>query len=413
MILKNILSLSSGTALSVAIPILLMPILTRLYTPIDFGKGELFVLLSSVLSILVTGRYELSLFIPEKDSDANTLFSSILMLIFYLSIALSLVILATLAIGNFFDFHLAYYWQVLPLTVAATGIFDTIIFLFLRYKAIKYVVLAKILFSSSIVSAKVVFGFLKFTEEGIIFGMLCGQWLTLGLLIYLLPKILDQFQIPKILVRSNWNHLKNHLDFPKNNMPQTFLTMFKDYALGILIYRYWGAGNLGLYSLSLKILKTPLYLIGNATSDILYQSFSENGIHGYQQVKTIYKKLALGLLALAIPYFASIAFLPTIISSIFGENWNGVGQISMILAPVYFVTLFILQINRLGIVLKKQSFVLKMNGSTDIIGTLCILGLGLYGANFHDALGILSLITTIFFGLYIFLLLYFSKKWCH
>ena len=64
---KNVISLMTGTTAAQAIPILISPILTRLYKPEEFGAFALYMAIASVLSVVVSGRYELAVILPEND----------------------------------------------------------------------------------------------------------------------------------------------------------------------------------------------------------------------------------------------------------------------------------------------------------------------------------------------------------
>ncbi len=67
---RNVLTLMTGTTIAQAIPIAISPILTRIYTPEDFGVFALYMSVASLLSTLATGRYELAIMLPKKDEDA-------------------------------------------------------------------------------------------------------------------------------------------------------------------------------------------------------------------------------------------------------------------------------------------------------------------------------------------------------
>jgi O-antigen/teichoic acid export membrane protein len=67
---RNVLILAGGTAVAQAVPILISPILTRLYTPEDFGALAVFISITSIVGVIVNGRYELAIMLPEKDEDA-------------------------------------------------------------------------------------------------------------------------------------------------------------------------------------------------------------------------------------------------------------------------------------------------------------------------------------------------------
>ena len=48
------------------IPILLSPLLTRIYTPQEFGVFEVYLTVVSIAGIISNGRYALSLLLPKR-----------------------------------------------------------------------------------------------------------------------------------------------------------------------------------------------------------------------------------------------------------------------------------------------------------------------------------------------------------
>ena len=71
--IRNTLTLVSGNTVAQFIPLLAEPILTRLFPPEDFGLLALFISISSLFSIIATGRYELAIMLPSKERDAMNL----------------------------------------------------------------------------------------------------------------------------------------------------------------------------------------------------------------------------------------------------------------------------------------------------------------------------------------------------
>src|SRR5680860_1336201 len=67
---RNVLTLMTGTGIAQVIPLAITPILTRIYSPEQFGVFALFIAIASSLSIVATGRYELAIMLPRKDTDA-------------------------------------------------------------------------------------------------------------------------------------------------------------------------------------------------------------------------------------------------------------------------------------------------------------------------------------------------------
>jgi O-antigen/teichoic acid export membrane protein len=114
------MGLGSGVVIAHLITLGISPLITRMYTPDQFGVFALFTSLVSILTLLSTGAYEFSIVLPEKEKTAiqlfkvsvlcSTLFSiaSYLLLFFIApfisrSPTLSLSFLFLLPLGVFFD----------------------------------------------------------------------------------------------------------------------------------------------------------------------------------------------------------------------------------------------------------------------------------------------------------------------
>ena len=70
---RNVLTLMTGTTIAQAIPIAISPILTRIYTPEDFGVFALYMSIVSIISVVATGGYEMALMLPQDDEDVKSL----------------------------------------------------------------------------------------------------------------------------------------------------------------------------------------------------------------------------------------------------------------------------------------------------------------------------------------------------
>lgn len=70
---RSVAVLAGGTAAGQAIVVLASPIITRLYTPEDFGVLAVYSSLLGILSTVAALRYELAIPLSEKDEDAAAL----------------------------------------------------------------------------------------------------------------------------------------------------------------------------------------------------------------------------------------------------------------------------------------------------------------------------------------------------
>ena len=89
---RNVATLASGTIIAQAIPVAISPILTRLYTPDDFGILALLMSIVAVFSSVVTAKYDLALLLPKKDDEALKVLMLIIIIVLCVSFASLLVI---------------------------------------------------------------------------------------------------------------------------------------------------------------------------------------------------------------------------------------------------------------------------------------------------------------------------------
>ena len=90
---RNVLTLMMGTTIAQAIPIAISPVLTRIYTPSDFGLFALFNSLIAVFGVIASGRYELAIMLPKKDEDAINIASLGILISTFFSVFLFFIIL--------------------------------------------------------------------------------------------------------------------------------------------------------------------------------------------------------------------------------------------------------------------------------------------------------------------------------
>ena len=67
------LTLLAGGALAQALPLLLGPLLTRLYDPAQFGRYHLFAAVAANLAVVACARYEHALPLAQGDAEADAL----------------------------------------------------------------------------------------------------------------------------------------------------------------------------------------------------------------------------------------------------------------------------------------------------------------------------------------------------
>lgn len=103
---KNLSTLMSGTVIAQLIGILASPLLSRLYTPSNFGLWGTFLSIVAVITVIASLKYELGIILEEKEESAILLTRFCFLL--SLSIGIISTIIALFAIKYSTTFRCAY-----------------------------------------------------------------------------------------------------------------------------------------------------------------------------------------------------------------------------------------------------------------------------------------------------------------
>jgi len=334
---RNVLILFGGTVVAQILPIVISPILTRLYSPEDFGAFAIFLSIVSIVSVISCGRYELAIMLPEKDEDAINVAAlafiintTVSLLFFFLILIFKDPILNLLKADS-----LSFWIYLAPLTVFFMGLFNILNYTNNRFKLYKDISKATIMKSIVNVSIQLLTGFLKEGFSGLILGQLIAQIVANKKLFYNIRHkgLLKDIKKDMIKVLA-----KKYSDFPKYSIISALLDTASLQAPLLMISMLFASSTLvGYYSLANRMLQLPSAFVGSSVAQIFYQKFSQFQEEPYKQKELLYstwKKLFIvGIIPFSIVFF----FGEEIFSFIFGNNWSGAGEIASILSPFTLV----------------------------------------------------------------------------
>jgi len=352
---RSVLMLITGTGLAQAIPILLSPILTRLYTPADFGLFGLYVAVVSVLSIIATGRYEGAIMIPRGDREAINIV--ILTVIICLGMSL-LILLACVVFGDKIlyvtghgDFRSTLYW--LPIGVLATGTYQTLNYWNNRRGDFKIMATSRVLQSISGGAAQIILKFIDFLKNGLVMGQIIGQLIVVT---YIVKKIYTRDLI--LLKAVTRNRLlmvaKNYSNFPKYLIVAHGLNIVSFQLPVILLGVLFDVASAGLYVLLQRTLSLPIRLVSGAIGDVFRQEaalqYSHIGNCRYIYIRTLKALIFLSL----IPFILLFMIAPNVFAIVFGESWRQSGEYARIMIPMFFLRFITSPLSVMFVIAQKQ-----------------------------------------------------------
>jgi O-antigen/teichoic acid export membrane protein len=352
---KYFLTLLSGSIIAQGIVFLTTPILSRIYTNEMFGQYILFSSLSLTLSTLVALRYELSILLPKREKDA----ANLLILCVLLTTVVSLIILVIVLLfhgffnGMFRNGGLGKAIFLLPLAVFLHGIFNSFSYWLNRQKRFKSISLVRVIRGLTMSGSQLTTGFSTFQHLGLIPGLIAAQ-LIAGIHISLTSLK---------VIKENGRHLswtrmlymaKIYNKIPKYNTLLTFTNTLSNELPNILIPKYFGLAIAGQFGLSIRLIKTPIGLIGEAVSQIFFNKAS--GIFNYnpQHFHALVKQTYLKLLYMALSGFPILFISTYFFELILGSEWTQSGFYARLLLPALFMMFLNSPITSLVVVLSKQ-----------------------------------------------------------
>lgn len=399
---RNVLHLVRGTTIAQALPILISPLLTRLYSPEDFGMLAIYISLLSILGVLATGKYELAIVLPEKEEDSIQLvwLTSIISLFSSLLLFLILILMNDRVINHYNlseNYNILIYF--LPASIFIYGNIQALNFYLNRNKLYKGMSLTKVInnFGAG-VSQISVSGVMP--NIGLVFGYLFGQ---ISGLIYLTLFTKNRYNkvrssIEK-LSKPNFNDMcrvaKEYKVFPILNAPSSLLNSASVQLTPILISSIFSTTVTGFFSLAQRILQMPMSLLGSSISQVYFQKANQ-----LKNNKTELRKLTVNinqklLLIGIIPMVIMIVFGEYLFQVIFGSDWLVAGTYAKYLVPWIYVVFVSSPLSHLLTVLHKQKQLLFFNVLLFISRVGCILISAYIFQNASDVIIIYSMVGAI------------------
>ncbi|ORL63661.1 hypothetical protein B7H19_26180 [Pseudomonas putida] len=329
--LRNVLTLMTGTTLAQAIPIAAMPLLTRLYTPEDFGVLALYMSLAGMISVIITARYEVAVMLPERDEDA----ASLVTLSVCIASAISLVLLVVVSLFNddiqalLNNKAIGPWLYLLPITVFVTGMWQALNYWNNRSKKFKRLAVSRVTQGGGMTLAQ--FALTGLSTGGLVLGYLVGQ--VGGLMVFLTRTWReDRAVLSRVSLATMLENARRYSKFPKYS---TFGALLDNAAVQmpvLMLSKFYDTHIVGVFSLTFRALNLPMSLIATSFSQVLFQRFVVLQRENPARLAPFVLKLFFGLLGLMVPLVAFVWVVgPDLFALVFGETWRQAGEYATVL----------------------------------------------------------------------------------
>ncbi len=401
--LKDTLSLATGTVMAQFITIACSPIITRLFSPEEYGKYTLFVAISSFIAIISMFRYENAIVLPKSDKEALNVISlcfSLLVFVFLASL-LFFVLLLLFNHGKQTDGELPIFYIVIPFFVLVQGIrlitnnWNT------RKNQFRKISVGNVTRSATANTANITVGtFQLINSGGLILGTLIGQTLET---IYL---TIVNFKVLKLAAKTlSVKNIKpvfyKYIDFFKVNTPHVLIDSLRNYISPIVISLFFSEQILGYYSLMFTVIMLPVTLIGSVLSKVFYGKLAHKYARKEDVMPMVRNVLKASIAIPIVPALVIFFFGETLFSFVFGASWGVAGEYAAALSLYMYIYFVSASITFIPYVIQKLKVSFFYGISINVSFFLIIIIGSLLKVEFLTILQLINVITSLCFVVFI------------
>lgn len=332
---RSVLTVTSGTAVSQLVVILVSPLITRLYSPNDMGVLASYTAIAGILGTVIAGCYNQAVVLPETKRQTNAV---VFLGILIAAIGCGLITVVTIMFDdtliNVLNLRSIQknWFYLLGIFVFFIGTDSVLNQYAIKNAHFKLIATTQVTQQIATNGLKVLLGFCKFGTFGLLASMLLGQII----------------RVIRLFVTEFKNLFGTKDDIPSKDDIRYVMGRYKKFPLisswsallntasvqlpVILFSSIFSPAIAGYYSLSHRILSIPISLIGTSVGNVFLEraAKSQNNLVDLRRITIdVYKHLLL----LGSIIFSFVVFYGDILFSfVFGSDWREAGRFAQWIA---------------------------------------------------------------------------------
>lgn len=348
------------------------PILTRLYSPAQFGAYGAAISIVAIVAVVACLRYEQAIPLPESSESVAslivlciglgtgmTMLSAIVLALMGERLAAAL---GTPAIDDLF----------VPMLLALLGgsIFMTLAAWAVRVSAFSDLARTRITQSAGLLVLQIGLGLVRAGAAGLILGDAVGRSAGTWRLARVLLRTAG-VELRQVRPRSVRAVAARYRRFPLLSAPSAFLDIVAIQAPAVILLGLFGATVTGWFVLASRVATFPNSLAAAAIGPVFLAESARQRRETPSELKTTFRTAVKRLMLLGIGPTALLAVgCPVLFPLIFGPAWADAGIYAAILTPMFFAQLVTSPVSGILVVLERQDLHLARE-----VGSIVILAI--------------------------------------
>lgn len=326
--------MAGGNGVAQAITIIISPLLTRIYTPSDFGIVAIYASVLTILGVLVTCRLELAIVLPASEIKARSVAGAALFvgLISTSFVATFLLLVPQVSLQTLRLESITPYRWLLP--IGMLGVCTYQVFYQLTLRRGEYRNLASTRLTQALGGGVIAIsgGLILVGPWGLLLAQIGQQ--TLGVI------RLGRRYLKEACLELSWNAffkslrepLCRYRSFALTTTGAALLNLVGTAMPPLLVGVNYGEETAGYFGLAFRLVALPAALIGVAVSQV-FRSEAAVMIRGNQgDVGALFRKITVRMGILGVLILVGAQLLPAIFPVVFGDSWALSGRYAAILS---------------------------------------------------------------------------------
>ncbi len=381
------LRIATGTGSAQIVGVLAAPLIARLFAPSAFGVLAVFAAVSAVIQVVSCLRYELSIFLPEKDNDGVAIVALCSGFVVATTTITSLLVILLGARALHFlhaDSLRGYLW-LLPVDVFVAGMLTILNCWNMRQRKFARVTTLNFVNRLTMTGAQVLVGLAGFVSGGaLIAATIFGSIVQVAILG---PSTIRD-SMASFSAHSSFAAMRDafhrYSRFPRFGLAAALLNRVSWQLPPVLLSLFFNAKVVGEYSFGYRVLRVPGNLIGTSFASALFPHAAEANSKGTlgPAVDTALRYLVtLGVF----PCFLLGLIGRDLFVCVFGNSWSEAGVYAQLLSLWLFFWFVSSPLTTVFAVLEEQALELRFQ-VFNVVTRFASLAIG--GFNHSARLGI-------------------------
>ena len=319
--IQNFTALAGSEIVAQVILIGVTPILTRVYSPAEFGQYEFFK--TSGLLLVVVGflNYDASIYTSKNETER---INSVLLSVFVLFAICTITSIGLFIFNDFFvqvfqcKIKNGWFWT-LPLYAFFAALTNLMLVVLTKDGSFKLISFIKIIVSILVASTQLFFGWLKWGYWGLVYSTIMVQ--MIAFVLYLKPFYVQcKGDFKDFSLKSSKIIMKTYWRLPLIVFPGNFLNNLVQ-SLPVFFLGRVDSQILGYYGLAQRVIGFPLKFVTAAVQRLYVKELTDEiektgiGVKAYRKNLKIYGIIAIVLI------LGLLIFTKPLLPILFGNEW--------------------------------------------------------------------------------------------